>query len=407
MPVLRPRDIDVLATAVVDTLVVSADPDARGASRTYWELSRIWTRPVVAAVKAADEPIPTLAVELLANPADPARYAAVKRALLESDPASPTIEAVYDQAWHAECNSRIGLHLGTRYRNKVTSVSADELSLLDPGVGLPAGANPPVLVVIPFRDRDAGGIRLRNLLACLLALRDQSMPRDQYAVTVVESDDEPRWRHVISRYADRYLFAPKAGAFNRSWTLNVGVVNTPGDAEIVCVMDADVLADRDFVARNVGRFLHPGRGGHLPYRNLLFLTEESTAWSIGERLHRKRPDVHPEDLRGFSVRRPPGCCGWVRAEAFRRIGGMDERYEGWGGEDNDFAHRYDIDAPLDIYDDLLLHMHHPLASRVRTREGELANTTIPPRSWGPDWAIGQIDRFSPRQDGQVTPSAVE
>jgi hypothetical protein len=211
---------------------------------------------------------------------------------------------------------------------------------------------------------------------------------------------------VISRYADHYVFAPKTGDFNRSWTVNAGVINSPGDAEVVCVIDADVLADRDFVARNVARFQHPGRGGHLPYRDILYLTDESTEWSIGERLHRRRPDVHPADLRGFLVRRPPGCCIWVRTEAFRRIGGMDERYEGWGGEDNDFAHRYDIDAPLDSYDDLLLHMHHPLAPRLRTQDGELANTTIPPLSWGPAWEIGRLDHFSSGQNGDIQPENV-
>ncbi len=72
------------------------------------------------------------------------------------------------------------------------------------------------------------GERLRNLLACLLALRDQSYPRDGYRVTVVETDGVPRWRDVIAPYADHYLFAANSGDFNKSWAVNVGARAQPG-----------------------------------------------------------------------------------------------------------------------------------------------------------------------------------
>src|SRR5690606_9056344 len=104
----------------------------------------------------------------------------------------------------------------------------------------------------------------RNLLACLQALRDQSFPRSGYLVTVVESDDRPRWREVITAYADHYLFAPKPGAFNKSWAVNAGVVHSPGKPQVICILDADVLSDREFIARNVARFQRPGTAGHLP-----------------------------------------------------------------------------------------------------------------------------------------------
>jgi hypothetical protein len=57
--------------------------------------------------------------------------------------------------------------------------------------------------VVPFRDRGPG-LRLRNLLACLLALRDQSVPRSSYQVVVVETDDEPRLRDSIEPRTDHY-----------------------------------------------------------------------------------------------------------------------------------------------------------------------------------------------------------
>jgi hypothetical protein len=111
-----------------------------------------------------------------------------------------------------------------------------------------------MLIIVPFRDRSGDHTRLRNLLACLLALRDQSYPRSGYHVTVVEADQEPRWRHVIVPHADHYLFAEDRGPFSKSWAVNVGAVRTPGRPEVLCILDADVLADRDFIARNASRF---------------------------------------------------------------------------------------------------------------------------------------------------------
>ena len=63
---------------------------------------------------------------------------------------------------------------------------------------LPRGADPKILVVLPFRDTSAAGSRVRNLLAVLLALRDQSFERRAYRVTVVESDETPRWKDAIA-----------------------------------------------------------------------------------------------------------------------------------------------------------------------------------------------------------------
>jgi hypothetical protein len=71
---------------------------------------------------------------------------------------------------------------------------------------------------------------------------------------------------------------------------------------------------------------------------------------------------------------------------------MDERFEGWGGEDNDFADRMRIHAAFDSYDDVLLHMYHPPSSALR-EDGEIVNAHIPPLSWPADAEIGNRNRF--------------
>ncbi|OLB79865.1 MAG: hypothetical protein AUI14_09030 [Actinobacteria bacterium 13_2_20CM_2_71_6] len=386
----------VLATAVADNLVIASDPDAPASGIYYWEISKPWREAVVAAIRTGtDATVRTLGEALLEAPADPRRYAALHAALLARYGKDPAVNEILNLAWRAECNSRLGHHLGDRYLDAGEPVTVAELAAYNPGPGLPAGAKPEAVIVIPFRDRTpGGGDRLRNLLACLLALRDQSFPRGSYQVTVVETDDRPRWRELISRFADTYLFAPKPDTFNRSWGVNTGVVNTSGPTEIICIQDADVLADRDFVARNAARFTGPGRMGHHPYRDMLCMDHFSTWRAIRERVADRRPAGDDSRVRGFTLRRGPGCCVWVRAEAFHRVGGMDERYEGWGGEDIDFNHRFGMDLAYDCYDDVLLHMRHPASSALRS-DGELINAHIPPMSWQPDGPIGQLDRFAP------------
>jgi hypothetical protein len=389
---LMPADRDVLATAAVDSIVVASDRSARSSSAYFWDRGRAWTDPVVRAVTSSEDPvIQSLGKDLAADPADPERYFALRSALANTDPDKPAMAAIYDLAWQAECNSRLGYQLGRHYQRDEPPVAPAELQSLPPGTPLADTSQAEVLIVIPFQDRGADRHRLRNLLACLLSLRDQSCPPGSYQVTVVESDAAGRWGDVIAPRADHYIFAAKPGAFNKSWTVNVGVTHTPGEHAVICILDADVLVDREFVERNAARFRRPGTGGHLTYRNMLCLDAPATSRAIRERLHRREGQASPDHFRGFLLRRPPGCCVWVRSAAFSRIGGMDERYEGWGGEDYDFLHRLDLDTPLDSYDDWLLHMQHPPSAFIR-EDGGLAD--IPPLSWQPAQPIGRLDRFT-------------
>lgn len=410
---LRPTCRATLAKAVADLLVVAADEGAKQAALSYWYRSRPWVGSVVEALHAvADPQVRRCGQALLEHPGDPQRYW-VLRDLLAEQPCGCT-EALFDAAWRAECHTRIGFHLGSDYRadeppiDVEPSIDVEQLRALPAGTPLAAGDRPAVLVVVPFRDRDSDRGRLRNLLACLLALRDQDYPRERYQVTVVESDAVPRWRDVLEPLCDQYVFARRDGAFNKSWAVNAAVVHTGGNAELVSVLDADVLCDRRFLSRNVARFAEPGTGGHLTYRDMFCLDPAASRRAVRSRLYEGCESVPLDRLRGFLLRRPPGACIWLRAEAFRRIGGMDERYEGWGGEDNDFAFRVDLETPLDTYRDDLLHLHHPPASQLAL-DGRNINDHIPPLSWSAAFSeIGRLpEAVLPEavlQDAAVLPS---
>lgn len=392
---------EILTAAVVDTLVVASDPQARHASIFYWERGHAQVLSVVNAVAALNAPaIQQMSAELQEHPDDPGIYFDLKAHLLplacslQAGVRQASHEALFTAAWNSECVSRLGYHLGPAYKPADgCAIRSQALRALPLGVPLPEGLPAPVLIVIPFRDRGADESRLRNLLACLLSLRDQSASRVSYRVAVVETDEEPRWRDILTPWTDRYLFARKPGLFNKSWAVNVGVVDDAGAAELICILDADVLVDRDFVARNMARFQKPGAMGHLTYRDMWSLDEASTSRSIKQRLRQRAAEVNPAALRGFVLRRPPGACLWVRLSSFHAIGGMDERFEGWGGEDNDFSYRLDTHSAFDSYNDLLLHMYHPPSAALRD-DGQLLNAHIPGLSWQPGEKIGDLARFT-------------
>ncbi|MFY1693399.1 glycosyltransferase [Plantactinospora sp. WMMB782] len=411
-----------LAAAVADTLVVTADPRARSASPTYWDQARRWRDEVTTeALALAADSVRTLAGQLVEAPDSTRTYFRLRTALarLAARPDAGT-EALFRAAWRAEGMSRIGYHVGRRYLN-----TGDEMAvqaLLPASLGGPPAAsvqpdgtippdgtprpvhpdaarspNPPtVLVVVPFRDGRADAVRLRNALACLRALADQALPRHRYHVTVVESDSRPRWREAVHPLADTYLFAPKDGPFNKAWTVNVGVRNSPVRTDLVCVLDADILVDRHFLLRNGARFLHAGVGALLPYRNALYLDPAASRRAIARRCLEAAPSAERESLRGFALRSPSGGCVWLRTELFHRVGGLDERFEGWGGEDDDFAIRLGLWAALERYSDTLLHLYHPPA-RAEIRDGVPTNGPAGVQYW-PTREIGVIDRYAPGAD---------
>jgi hypothetical protein len=389
------EDTTVLARAVADSLVIAVDDEAADAALIFWHWSRAFTLPVVEALEAVpDEALLKACRDLRCDTHSSAAYAAVIGRLGELvRDRRELLDDVFARAWTAVGNCRLGFHLGLRYRQcGAGPVALRDLVTAGPSTtaGGPGG-DPAATVVVPFRDSTGAGERIRNVVACLRALNDQSAQRRGYRTVLVESDEIPRWREILEPLCDLYVFAPKGGEFNKSWAVNVAVRTAPADFDVLCILDADALPDRDFIARNVQRFAVPGAQALLPYRDALFLDEPSTCAALRDRVLEGRAAAEWERLRGFLVRRNPGLCFWIRAGVFHAVGGMDERFEGWGGEDTDFALRVSVKAALDRYDDRILHLHHQSSSAAV--DGRITNAHIPLMSWPSDADFGRVDRF--------------
>lgn len=396
---LYPATPATAARSAADLLVVAADPSARGNAPVFWD----WAQPAMERVserlrEVDDRSIQRLADALRRDTASHELYRSLQRRLIDLLRAGETsVATLLREAWDSDADSRVGYHSGPSQRQVASGVGPDELqwwlSTRGERRDKRGSAGASILVVIPFRDESIDGRRTRNLIACLMALQDQSLPGDDFDVVVVESDVEPRWEGVISPLCDQYLFAPSSRPFNRSWLLNAGVVNAAGDYELICTLDADVLADRDFLKRAAEHFLQPGRQVLLPYRHMVCMDENSTNEALRQRLLDRRNTADHDDIRAFVIRRPPGLCLFIRRRSWHKVGGMDERYEGWGGEDSDFMLRLSVKAAVDRWDNSILHMCHPPSSESVVA-GRTQNSHLQWMTWPSDADYGNLRRFT-------------
>ncbi len=180
MSLTRPADSEVLATAAADCVRGRLRP--QGAQR---ERLLLGPRPPLDRRRGAgrdrqrgcSDPLPGPGPGRGARRPGPL-FRAAHRADHGRAAARPAAAEIFEAAWEAECNSRLGYLLGPGYRPGEPPLPADELLDQPPGRPLAGPDGVEVLVVIPFQDRSQDRSRLRNLLACLLSLRDQSCARD-------------------------------------------------------------------------------------------------------------------------------------------------------------------------------------------------------------------------------------
>ncbi|MBE1498209.1 hypothetical protein H4696_005309 [Amycolatopsis lexingtonensis] len=386
-----------LAARVASYVVLTLDPAVPDVAADYWMHSERFYRAVadpVAARLGGD----LAHRRLVAHPtdADAERALAARVAeLLEADPA--LAEELAARADVADDNVYINYFRGPGYGPGARTADLERLTgLAAKAPSHPDGRGEEVLVVVPISDRDGAG-RIRNLMACLLALRDQTMPASDYRVTVVEFDEKPRWRDRIEPLADRYLHVEGSGLFNKSWTVNAGVRHTLGAARTLCLLDADILVDRDFLARNHARFAEHGHGAHLPHTEMLSLDAQASDHLIEQRCGHGTPDVPLAGARGLLLRDVPGACLWLTPELFTEVGGLDERYRGWGGEDEDMLYRVANAGSVVQFDDVFVHLAHRRPA-MRRADGAPFNAHVPVGTWTGEQGYGELARATGTDD---------
>ncbi|MEA2236543.1 MAG: hypothetical protein QOC81_1267 [Thermoanaerobaculia bacterium] len=212
----------------------------------------------------------------------------------------------------------------------------------------PAPVNGPPRLSFLIGHRGTG--RLPHLLATLRNIAGQSGVA--FECIVVEQSAEPEIERFLPSWV-RYIHTPLPRTdlpYCRSWAFNVAVRQAQSD--ILVFHDNDVLIPERFAYEAVERVTEGYSFVDLK-RFMFYLDADDTA----------RVFVTGSPPKGVAARVVQNLMGGnivARRDAYDAIGGFDESYIGWGGEDNDFADRADVVGGVYRFGYMpMLHLEHP------------------------------------------------
>jgi glycosyltransferase involved in cell wall biosynthesis len=189
------------------------------------------------------------------------------------------------------------------------------------------------------------------------ALNFQDLERWRYRIVLVEQDRQPRLREELAPLVDRYTFAYNPGPYNRGWAFNIGARMAKGTTGALCLIDADLLVGPEFLRLGLDEL---GDGGALqPFQRVVYLDAPDSRRAMASREREPLGALSPAGYRGRAFTTSQGGCLWVDPAVYDEVGGHDERFRGWGGEDREFWTRLARATTIRRTGETLLHLYHP------------------------------------------------
>lgn len=205
----------------------------------------------------------------------------------------------------------------------------------------------------------ASEYRLKNLIK-VLSWHAQT---HSYPIVLVEQDKSSQLLDINFPGRVSHIFVRNAGPFNKAWGLNIGAASCR--SEKLIFTDADNLMHKSL--KEAVDLCCPVYHFVKPYRQFIDLSQEQTDYildeSSTESVDFSRPDWFAQrENRGetFSL-----CSGTfiISRDLFDKLGGWDERFLGWGGEDDALSYKLQRMQPpsLGLSDNCVFHLWHPKA----------------------------------------------
>ena len=220
-----------------------------------------------------------------------------------------------------------------------------------------------VTVIIPFHDSNDPK-RIENLEIVLKHLKLIGVEH----IIISEEDEYSK----LNVYADSWskdfkdfllLFTPSNDLFNKSAAVNEGVKRAI--TSNVVMMDSDVLIEKCVFDKSLS-LLDSFFDFVYPFNRMV-----QQIYSIGEGVEKFNFD----DIGSEIEIRPnaDGGCLFCRKQSLLNIGGFNQRYKGWGGEDNEITLRINLsDYKCIRLNNILYHLHHT----KKKRNGSNANILL-------------------------------
>jgi hypothetical protein len=188
-----------------------------------------------------------------------------------------------------------------------------------------SSGSPDVSFVLGVR----GTGRLPQFLATVQSLLGQQDCESE--VVVVEQSWKQEFQQIVPEGV-RYIYTPATSPdmpFNRSWALNAGAVHARG--RVVVLHDGDYVVPAHFAREVSRRVTGTIQSARLP-RLIFYFDQESS-----EQIQQTHSLTKVRSVSRIVQNNPTPMA--VTREAYLAIGGHDESFYGWGGEDNEFLDR--------------------------------------------------------------------
>ncbi len=243
--------------------------------------------------------------------------------------------------------------------------------------------------------------RNRMLRSMLTGLSRQDTSSFEVIVVAAGGDEDPAT--VVAEFPDIDVLIRSVSAPDEripySRARNTGARFARGDHLIFC--DADTIPSPGFVRSTASALAHvdavvSGDVLYLPPMDVGTCSFDELAAAA-----RPHPHRHPAPRSGVDMSAPHsliwGLCMGMRTSTFVRLGGFDESYGGYAGEDTDFtrtARSSGVPAGI-VADAIVLHQHHDsFDPPVQQFRATLANARHFFEKWG-EWPMrGWLDAFS-------------
>lgn len=232
---------------------------------------------------------------------------------------------------------------------------ADADGVCTNGAATPVAGSPVVSFVIGHRGGERRAL-LTKVLQSIAAQRDVT-----FECIVVEQDVAPTLSDRLPAWV-RYVPTPAPAnlPYCRSWAFNVGAAMARGD--LLILHDNDLLVPRNYAARAAALRSEGFEVINLK-RFIFYLTPDRAELSTDPLNGRKLAveSVIENATGGGSIA--------ITRSAFEDIGGMDEDFIGWGGEDVEFWDRCRTRRVWEYGELPFVHLWHPPQAGKRAVRG--------------------------------------
>jgi len=207
--------------------------------------------------------------------------------------------------------------------------------------------------LITFRDDGAGRAANLRLVAEWVSRLDSAQ------LIVVEQAARSALRQADLPPAAQHVLAHNTGPFNKSWGLNVAARHA--QADVLVVADADLIVPIKALTSAIAA-CHDGLNAVNPYATLVDVTPDATQSLRAGGLDRLE-SLPAHDVNRVAQGEQLCFCGGayvIRRSAYEQLGGQDERFLGWGGEDDAMSIKVLslLDKTVTFADATAYHLHH-------------------------------------------------